>query len=124
MKTESKTIIENYWEAANNRDWKTFESFLSEHLVYELPQTRERIRGRSAFREFNQTYPGNWTLMVVRLVVEEDRAVSQISFFDNDEEQTGISFFEIQNGLIHRIIEYWPSPYDPPFRNAKSIERY
>ena len=124
MVNTHKKIIEKYWKAANDRDWVIFESLLHEDIVYEIPQTRERIRGRAAFSEFNATYPGDWTLKIVRLVVDESQAVSQIVFRVNDEEQSGISFFEFKNGLIHRIVEFWPTPYDPPVRQSNSIEQY
>ena len=124
MMNTHKKIIEKYWKAANARDWETFESLLHKDIVYEIPQTRERIRGRTAFREFNASYPGNWTLEIVRLVVDEHQAVSQIAFRVDDEEQSGISFFEIKDGLIHRIVEFWPDPYDPPVRQFDAIERY
>lgn len=124
MISSSDEIIEKYWKAANDRDWETFESLLFENIIYELPQTREKVCGSAAFREFNSTYPGNWTLSIVRLVVDELQAVSEISFLDKNEEQIGISFFEIKNGLIHRIVEYWPSPYDPPVRESKFVEKY
>jgi len=98
---------------------------LSKNIVYDLPQTRERVQGRKAFREFNQTYPGEWTLSILRLVVEEEgQAASQIAFKSEGEVQTGISFFEIQEGLIQRITEFWPAPYQPPARNTRNIERY
>lgn len=120
-----KDIIMDYWEAVKNRDWETFERLISENIAYDLPQTRERIRGRRAFREFNETYPGDWTLSIVRLVVDEDGlGVSQIAFENSGEEQIGISFFEIQGGLIQRITEFWPTPYEPPTRNTNLIERY
>ena len=119
-----KIIIEEYWKAANDRDWVTFESLLHEDIVYEIPQTRERIRGRVAFREFNATYPGDWTLKIVSLVADEFQAVSQIVFRVNDEEQSAISFFGFKNALINRIVEFWPEPYDPPARQTDSIERY
>lgn len=31
-------------------------------VVYEIPQTRERIRGRDAYLQFNREYPGDWHL--------------------------------------------------------------
>ena len=119
-----RRIIEEYWKAANDRDWETFESLLHEDIVYEIPQTKERIRGRVAFREFNATYPGDWTLKVVSLVADESQVVSQIVFQINDEEQSAISFFEFKNELIIRIVEFWPEPYDPPTRQTDSVERY
>ena len=124
MTNTYKDLVEKYWKTANVRDWETFESLLHKDILYELPQTRERIRGRVAFREFNATYPGDWTLEIVRLVGDEYQAVSQINFRVNDEEQSGISFFEFRNGLIYRIVEFWPTPYEPPVRQSHSIERY
>jgi hypothetical protein len=117
-------IIKTYWQAANDRDWQTFETLLHPDMVYELPQTRERVRGSSAFTEFNATYPGDWKLEMVRLCADESQAVSQIIFKSGGEDQTGISFFKFKNGLIFRISEYWPVPYKPPKRQIKAIERY
>lgn len=125
MANQFEEIILAYWKAVNNRDWKTFEKLVSENIVYVLPQSRERVQGRKAFREFNETYPGEWTLSVVRLVVnEEGLGATQISFYSGGEEQTGISFFDIGGGLITRITEYWPSPYQPPARNSNFVESY
>ncbi len=36
----------------------------------------------------------------------------------------GITFFEISHGLIDRIVDHWPSPYDPPPRMTTVVERY
>ena len=124
MTNTSIESIKKYWKTVNLRDWETFESLLHENIIYDLPQSRERIHGRVAFREFNAAYPGDWTLEIVRLVGDENQAVSQINFQVNDEEQPGISFFEFRNGLIYRIVEFWPAPYEPPVRQSHSIERY
>ena len=120
----NKNIIEKYWKAANARDWKTFASLLHKNIVYDLPQSKERIRGRKDFTEFNATYPGKWTLEISRLVSDEKQTVTQIKVLTAEEEQTGISFFEFKDGLIYRIVEYWPVPYDPPDRAINGIERY
>ena len=119
-----KSVVEKYWKAANDRDWKTFEALIDDNIVYDLPQTRERIKGKTAFREFNENYPGDWTLSIACLVAEEHKAVSHIIFGDDNGDQTGISFFEIQNGVICRIEEYWPAPYDPPPRLCEHIQIY
>ena len=121
---KNKIIIEDYWKAVNNRDWDTFEKLVSDDIIYTLPQTRERVTGLMAFRELNETYPGNWTLSLTDLIVDDYQAVSKISFINDNEEETGISFFEIYNSKIVRITEYWPVPYDPPKRNCKHIEKY
>lgn len=46
-----------YWTALQARDWEGFEALLAEDVVYELPQTRERIRGRANYLRFNIEYP-------------------------------------------------------------------
>jgi len=124
MTNTSIESIKKYWKTVNLRDWETFESLLHEDIIYDLPQSRERIYGRVAFREFNAAYPGDWTLEIVRLVGDENQVVSQISFQVNDEEQSGISLFEFRNDVIYRIVEFWPSPYEPLVRQSHSIERY
>ena len=124
MANSTEAIIKEYWNSVNTRDWSTFMDLIAEDIVYDLPQTREKIQGRLAFKSFNEIYPGNWTLSVTTLVSGENQAASIISFVDNDEEQTGISFFELEGGLIQRIKEYWPTPYQAPPRNNENIERY
>ena len=92
--------------------------------MYELPQTRERICGRDSYVEFNATYPGSWQAEVVRVIAEDSRAVSEVAFNIGDETATGIAFFELEDGWIARIVDYWPEPYEPPARNTSRIERY
>ncbi len=124
MTNTPKELVEQYWRAANDRDWQTFGALLHEDILYEIPQTRERVRGRAAYLNFNETYPGDWTLEIVRLVADEHQAVSQTAFRVNSQEQSGISFFEFKDGLIHRIVDFWPAPYEPPVRQSQYVERY
>lgn len=124
MTNTSRELIERYTQTANDRDWQTFGALLHEDIVYEIPQTRERIRGRSAYVNFNATFPGDWTLEIVRLVADEHQAVSQVAFRVNGQEQTGISFFEFTAGLISRIVDFWPVPYEPTIRYSQYVERY
>lgn len=90
-------------------------------MIYDLPQTREMIKGQIAF---NENYPGNWSIKIVRLVADGKQATTKILFKDNADEQIGISFFEIDENKIYKIEEYWPVPYDPPIRNFENIVRY
>ena len=124
MSTTTRELIETYWRYANARDWPAFGTLLAENIVYELPQTRERVCGRDAYVEFNATYPGPWQAEVVRVIAEDSRAVSEVAFNIGDETATGIAFFELEDGWITRIVDYWPEPYEPPARNTSRIERY
>ena len=40
-------LVTSYWTAAEARDWDAFRALVAEDVVYEAPQSRERVRGRS-----------------------------------------------------------------------------
>ena len=44
---------------------------------------------------------------------------------DADGSQQGLCFFDFgPDGLITRIADYWPDPYEPPASRAGLTERY
>ena len=115
-----------YWAAAEDRDWDRFGALLADDVVYEAPQTRERVRGRAAHLRFNADgFPGDWHIAVERIVSGERDAASVIRFTDADGSQQGLCFFDFgPDGLITRIADYWPEPYEPPASRAGLTERY
>jgi hypothetical protein len=112
--------------AAEARDWTRFADLLAEHLVYEAPQTRERVRGRAAYLRFNiEGFPGDWHLTVERIVGEDRHAASWIQFSGEGGTQPGLCFFELgDDGRIARITDFWPDPYELPAGRAHLVERY
>lgn len=121
----TRAVIEAYWTAADARDWATFGDLLADDVVYDMPQTRERIRGRDRCVRFNREYPGDWHVDVHRLVADGPRAATWGHFTVGDEEMLGITFFELdETGLITTITEAWPEPYEPPAGRAHLVERY
>jgi predicted ester cyclase len=72
---------EAYWAVAEARDWDAFGRLLADDVVYEGPQTRERVRGRDAYVRFNvEGFPGAWHLEVQRIVGEANHAASCVEF--------------------------------------------
>lgn len=128
----TRAVVEAFWSACDARDWKTFAGLLADDVVYEMPQTRERVRGRDAYVRFNQEYPGDWRLEIRRLVADGRRAATWVAFrvsgdrFGPDvEEMTGITFFDLdETGRITTITDVWPEPYEPPADRAHLVERY
>jgi len=119
------TVHHAYWAACEARDWTAFGALLADDVVYELPQTRERIRGRDAYVRFNAEYPGDWHVEVVRAIAEGSHAVTWTRFLVNDGEQPAVCFFELDDrGLIARITDFWPEPYEPPAGREHLVERY
>jgi ketosteroid isomerase-like protein len=117
-------LVETYWRLANARDWDGFGALCAPDVVYEVPQTRERVRGRTPYVEFNRTWPGDWRAEVRNVIAQDDRAVSVIAFHVDGSTETGITFFEFQQGLISRLTDHWPEAYEPPARMTQVIERY
>jgi ketosteroid isomerase-like protein len=118
-------IVSRYWAAAGARDWAAFGALLAGDVVYELPQTRERIEGRADVVRFNEEYPGDWRLVGVRVIGEGRGAASWITLVAAGEEATGLSFFELtDDGVIGRITDFWPEPYEPPAGREHLVQRY
>jgi hypothetical protein len=123
--TDAAQTTTRYWTACDARDWATFAGLLATDVVYEIPQTRERIRGRERYVEFNATFPGQWRIDIVRVIGADQHAVSWTNFRVDGTEQTGLCFFDLNDhGLIQHITDFWPVPYDPPAGREHLTERY
>jgi ketosteroid isomerase-like protein len=120
---DNQQRIQRYVETLNARDWIAFGALLHEDVLYEVPQTRERVRGREAYLDFNMTFLGDWTLQAVRVIANALRGCAEISFRVSDQVMPAIAFFEFKDGLIARITDYWPDSYEPPARASKFVER-
>jgi ketosteroid isomerase-like protein len=106
--------IRAFASALEARDWPAFAALLHSDVVYEVPQTRERIRGRERYVQFNAEYPGDWHLEP-RVVLADDHDASLLFRWQlDDEDALAIAFFELSDGRITKITDFWPEPYDPP----------
>ncbi|HLN15758.1 MAG TPA: nuclear transport factor 2 family protein [Acidimicrobiales bacterium] len=124
MVDTSRTVAA-YWAAAEARSWDEFGALVAADVLYEGPQTGERVRGREAYLRFNvEGFPGDWHLEVRRIVGEGPHAASWIDFTEEGKTQTGLCFFDLDaDGLISRITDFWPEPYDLPASRAHLVER-
>jgi ketosteroid isomerase-like protein len=120
-----RTAVEKYWATAGARDWAAFAALLTEDVVYELPQSKERITGKEKYLRFNREYPGNWQPSVHRIVAEADGGVSWIKMETDGEVVDAVTFFEAdEQGLFTRITDFWPEDYEPPKGREHLVERY
>jgi predicted ester cyclase len=123
---DAHDVVAAYWAAAEARDWDTFGGLVAEDVVYGGWQTRERVHGRTAYLRFNmEGFQSDWHLTVERIVGEGSHAASWIQFSDEGEEYPGVCFFELgPDGLISRINDFWPAPYELPASRAHLVERF
>ena len=124
--SDAPELVAAYWAAAEARDWSAFGALVADDLVYEAPQTRERVRGRDAYLRFNaEGFPGDWHLTVERIVGAGRHAASWVEFTDEGDRYPGVCFFDLDaNGRIARITDFWPTPQELPVRRAHLVERY
>ena len=125
MPADAIAVIEAYWSAANARDWDAFAALLAEDVVYEVPQTRERVRGRPRYVQFNEEYPGDWVAVVERAVGSGAHGASWTTVTVGADTMAGLSFFDLgEDGRIVRITDFWPEPYEPPPSREHLTERW
>jgi ketosteroid isomerase-like protein len=122
---DATDVVTRFWTAAEARDWDTFGKLVADDVTYELPQTRERVRGRAAFVRFNAEYPGSWHLTIERVVGDGRSGASWTRVVVDGVEQSGLAFFELDDdGLISRMTDFWPEPYEPPAGREHLVERF
>ena len=114
-----------YVDCLERRDWTGLAALLRDDVVYEMPQTRERIRTKDALLQFNIEYPGDWHLLLRRVVAEGGMAALWLDVRVGAEQMDACVWLEMSDdGLISRIVDYWPEPYDPPPGREHLVERW
>ena len=121
----AQALAARFLDTLERRQWEEFGRLLHPDVVYEVPQTRERIRGRDRYVQFNREYPGDWHLSPRVVLGDDGRAAVWFAWRVADEPETdGIAFFEVAGGLITGITDFWPEPYEPPPGREHLTERY
>jgi ketosteroid isomerase-like protein len=121
----ARALVERFWRAMGTNDWSAAGALLHDDFVLEWPQSGERLRGRESFVAVNAHYPaaGPWRFTVHRVVAEADRAVSDVGVTDGAVVARAVSFFELRDGLVWRMTEFWPDPFPPAGWRARWVER-
>lgn len=120
----AKDLVAQFAARLERRDWPALARILHPEVVYEMPQTRERIRGRDRYVAFNSQYPGDWHIEP-RVVLGDDRdGVLLFEWTLDGESSLAIAFFEVADGLITKITDFWPEPYEPPPGREHLVERW
>jgi hypothetical protein len=123
--TSGHALISAYWTAANARDWATFAEVLADDVRYEAPQSHERVTGKEAYLRFNlEGFPGDWHLTITRIVADDHSAASWIQMTDSEGSYPGLTFFDLRDGLIVGITDFWPQEYEPSAARAALTERF
>lgn len=119
--------VRRFFTLLEARAWDDLRALVADDLVYEVPQTRERIRGATAWLQFCADFPGEWHLAVDRVVldpVEREAAVVVAASLDGTP-LPNLALLRFDDaGLVTRLEDWWPEPYEPPSRGTAAVERY
>ena len=120
-----RQIVERYWQLMNSNDWDAVGAVLHDDFLLIWPQSGERIRGRANFSAINANYPATdvWRFAVRHLVADEAMAASAVLVTDSERHDEVVSFFALRDGLIWRVTEYWPEPFEAAAWRAQWVER-
>jgi len=118
----SEEIVKTFWSLMQTNDFRSVGEVLSNDFILEWPQSKERIRGRDNFAAMNEQYPANgrWEFQINRIIAVDNEAVSDVSVTDGVQVARVISFFQISNNLIQKMVEFWPDPF-APLENRKHL---
>ena len=121
----AKDLVAAFAERLEARDWKGLAELLDPDVVYEVPQTHERIRGSDRYITFNIEYPGEWHIEPkVVLGDDHDGCLLFRWTVGESEDALAIAFFEVAAGRITKVTDFWPEPYEPPAGREHLLERW
>src|SRR5579859_3048884 len=98
----NRELAERFIASLEARDWDSWAGLLHPAVIYEIPQSRERIRGRDRYLRFNQEFPGNWHLRPKVTIADERHGVAWFEWLLDGRTDDAMAFFEFADGLITR----------------------
>jgi ketosteroid isomerase-like protein len=121
----NRGIVERFWQTMNTNDWHAVGELLHDDYLLTWPQSGERIRGRQNFAAVNANYPaaGPWRFAVNRLVADASGAASDVTVSAPALTARVVSFFELRDGVIWCMTEFWPDPFEAAEWRAQWVER-
>jgi hypothetical protein len=122
--TDGKALVAAFADRLDRRDWVGFAGLLAPDVVYELPQTRERIRGRDRYVTFNAEYPGDWHIEPQVVLGDDAQGALLFRWTLDGESSLAVAFFEHDGALITKVTDFWPEPYEPPPGREHLVERW
>lgn len=112
---DTRQLIERFLSTLDTRDWAGFADVLHPDIVYDIPQSRERIRGRDRYVQFNREYPGDWHVTPTQILVDGDAGVARFDWqVGAGPVEEAFVFFGVRDGSLATVTDFWPEPYDPP----------
>ncbi|MBN4074573.1 MAG: hypothetical protein COA82_04000 [Alkaliphilus sp.] len=121
----SECIVKEFWKCIDEFRFDDMGMLMHENAKVNLPNTCDVFYGAKEYVEFNKKYPGQWRITVEKKCITKRTIVTAAKVTN---EESGVvfyvtSFFEISDGKIKEIIEYWGDKTEPPEWRIKAKGR-
>ena len=107
--TDAKALVAAFADRLERRDWPAFAELLDQDVIYEIPQSPERIRARDRYVTFNTssratgTSSRSWSSETIT-------TAACCSAGRWGEWSLAIAFFEVDGDRITKVTDFWPDP--------------
>jgi ketosteroid isomerase-like protein len=119
---QNRDTLERYIQAFERGDLDAAADFLHDDYVEEYPQSGERIRGKHNWLSIVRTYPSLPKLTDYSIEVSGELSVLEaILEYDGDRVYV-CEIFEVQDGKIKRVREYFAEPFEAPEWREQWVE--
>jgi ketosteroid isomerase-like protein len=142
MARSNRETVDLFYKALNVHDWDRIDGYVDSDLVWEMPQSGERVRGRAHNREMNENYPGlptietrrvtgsednwittpSWTVLKVTGSADEFTAECLVKYPDNSVWHS-VDVFHFRDGKIATMTAYFAPTIEPAAWRARWVER-
>ena len=120
---QNRETLELYLQTFERGELDEAAGFLHDDYVEEYPQSGERIRGKHNWLSIVKNYPGLPKILDSSLQVSGELGVLD-AILEYDSERVYIcEIFEIEDGKIRRIREYFCEPFEAPEWRAQWVEK-
>ena len=128
-------IAYSLWHFFNETKWQEARKLLSDDFQADWPQSKELIIGPENFIELNRTYPGTHQIQVLNYQhnydcwEKVDKVVTQVHIKSQmpdgkNLDLFAISFFEIRDEKIIKVVEFWADSYPAPGWRKQLVTYY
>jgi hypothetical protein len=94
-----------------------------EDYTMEMPQSRERIRGREKMREFQEAYPNPPSIQVRRVLIRDGLWVLEgVNDYGGKQVYNVAVIIELKDGKMWRDTRYYAEPFEAPEWRSQWVE--
>jgi hypothetical protein len=119
---ESRTRIEEHWQASELGDTDREHAIYTADAILDYPQSGERFRGRSRIQEQRGGHPAERHFTIVRILGSGDLWVSECVITYDGVPTNTVSIMEFADNLVTHETQYFADPFPAPRSRASLAE--